>query len=240
MASLATRLIPGNKRAPQLLADSTLMRCALDRLGQSMLSPAMAPRLEFRQSLRAELVTQAALQAAALRPPSRPPKVRKSKGGFRLAALGIGISAAGGGLALAAHQVSTPAPQAPPTHTAAPSVHDRPTSLSSPAAVNRAPGVPLPGATAARAAGSSGESSGSAPKASPRRIVSGVSKPSLPASDAPLPGVTAGAIVGTAGSPVADPGPTLPSTSALADMSSVFTRAGADWTWPAPSPSDSP
>jgi hypothetical protein len=241
MASLTTRLMPGKKRAPQLLADSTLMRCALDRLGQSMLSPAMAPRLEFRQSLRTELVAQAALRAAAVRPPSRPPKVRKSKGGFRLAALGIGISAAGGGLALAANQVSTPAPpQAPVTHAAAPSVHDGPTTSPSTATVNRAPGVPLPRATATDAQGSAGRASSSAPKASTLRTVSGLSQPSLPATDTPLPGVTTEAIAGAVGTPVADPAPTLPSTSALPDMSFLFSRAGAHWTWPTPPPSDLP
>jgi hypothetical protein len=124
MASVTTRLIPGKKRAPQLLADSAPMRCALSRLGQSMLSSATAPRLEFRQSLRRELVAQAAIQARVLRPPQRPPKARKPKGGFRLAALGIGLSAAGGGFALAANRMTTPEfPVAPAPHSAAPGVH---------------------------------------------------------------------------------------------------------------------
>ena len=126
MASLKTRLKPGKKRAPQLLADSTLMRCALDRLGQSMLSPATAPRLEFRQSLRAELVGLATVQAQSVRLPGRPPKVRKPKAGFRLAALGLGISAAGGGFALAANRAHLPElPSLPAHHSAGASPHAR-------------------------------------------------------------------------------------------------------------------
>jgi hypothetical protein len=124
MASLTTRLIPGKKRAPQLLADSAPVRCALSRLGQAMLSPATAPRLEFRQALRGELVAQAAIQARVLRPPRRPPKVRKPSGGFRLAALGIGLSAAGGGFALAANRTTPPElPTAPAPHSAAAGLH---------------------------------------------------------------------------------------------------------------------
>jgi hypothetical protein len=139
MASLTTRLIPGKKRAPQLLADSTLLRSAFDRLGQSMLSPALAPRLEFRQSLRAELVALAALQASAARPPTRPPKRRKPRSGFRLAALGIGISAAGGGFALAANRANAPElPQLTTTHSAAASPREQIAAPVSPAATQSA------------------------------------------------------------------------------------------------------
>ncbi len=115
--AFSARSIPRTKRAPQLLADSAPMRCALDRLAKSMASPSTVPRPEFRQSLRSLLVAEASVMALH-RPPRRPPKVRRSKGGFRLAALGIGISAAGGGIALAANQVTT----TPPVPTATPPV----------------------------------------------------------------------------------------------------------------------
>jgi hypothetical protein len=229
MASVKTRLIPGKKRAPQLLADSTLMRCALDRLAQSMLSPVTAPRLDFRQTLRAELVAQAALRAAAVRTPGRAHKIKKPKGGFRLAALGIGISAAGGGFALAANRVATPElPQAPATQTAAPSVHRAAASPSIPG-ISGAPGaVPLHATTAAGA----GRVVSAAPQAPNRSTLTGLSIPAPPPDKAVLPSVATGAIDAAVGSPATDPATTLPAPRTAPDISPLFSRTGEHWVWP--------
>jgi hypothetical protein len=236
MASVKTRLIPGKKRAPQLLADSTLMRCAFDRLAQSMLSPATAPSLDFRQSLRTELVAQAVLRAAAVRPPVRGPKARKPKGGFRLAALGIGISAAGGGFALAANRVSPPElPQAPAVHTAAPGLHSGAVTPST-AGYSQAPGVVAPRATAGLPQATAGHSLSSAPAASIRRSTPQLS---LPASDAPLPTATARVVAGALSS-AAGPAPTLPSPRPLPDVSPLLSSAGAHWVWPTLPPAHRP
>jgi hypothetical protein len=195
MASLTTRLIPGKKRAPQLLADSAPVRCALSRLGQSMLSPATAPRLEFRQALRGELLTQAAIQARVLRPPRRPPKVRKPSGGFRLAALGLGLSAAGGGFALAANRTTPPElPVTPAPHSAAPGLHQVP-PVSAPAA---ATGTGQPADTSLHTPAARVQSNRPSPhpaaavtKATPD-AVAGLAQESVPAlpADAPLAAVT--------------------------------------------------
>jgi hypothetical protein len=198
--ALTTRSIPRTKRAPQLLADSAPMRCALDRLALSMANPATVPRPEFRQSLRSVLVAEAAVLAAN-RPPRRPPKVRRSKGGFRLAALGIGISAAGGGLALAANQVTTtPAPVTP-----------APATAPDPHQVYPAPQVTrnLPPSSAATATGQGQRTVGG-------KATGDVSRPAVSASHAPL-----GVVNGRNGLPSLAAGPSTPSLPAVPAVPSV-------------------
>jgi hypothetical protein len=230
MASVQTRLMPGKKRAPQLLADSTLMRCALDRLGQSMLAPAMAPRPEFRQSLRAELVARAALPVAAVRPSARPSKV-KSRSGFRLAALGIGISAAGGGFALAANRVGPPEPLQAPATQSAPSATDRTTTSPSSAGFHGAPGVTAPRTPTTAAFGGAGHPAGALRQTLSRSAITGLSRLAPLTSAAPLPNVSAESVVRPFASPAADPAPTAPSR-ALPDAGAIFASAGAHWAWP--------
>ena len=240
MASVQTRLMPGKKRAPQLLADSTLMRCAFDRLGQSMLAPAMAPRPEFRQSLRAELVARAALPAAAVLPAGRPTKVKKSHGSFRLAALGIGISAAGGGLALAANRVSPPEPLQAPATQSAPSAHDRPTTSPSSAGVHGAPGVTAPRTPTTVTYGGAGHPAGALRQTLGRSAITGLSRLAPLVIDTPIPNVSAESIVGPFASPGADPAPTAPSPRALPDTGALFASTGAQWTWPTLPPGPRP
>jgi hypothetical protein len=221
------------------------MRCALDRLGQSMFSTVTAPRLEFRQALRAELVAQAALQAAAIRAPRRPPKVRKPKGGFRLAALGIGISAAGGSFALAATSVDTPElPQPPATRSTAAGVDHQ-----HPSAATRVSGL-APGRTEDALLASPRPSAGVAPLArtgaptsvgAPAAVVSAVP---APVKGSPLASAHAVPSTSISAASVAIPDP-LRSPQALpaAPVASVAPsgqpagnpfrpRAGAHWTWP--------
>jgi hypothetical protein len=240
MASLTTRLKPGKKRAPQLLADSTLMRCALDRLGQSMLSPATAPRVEFRQSLRAELVALAAVQASAVRPLRRPPKVRKPKGGFRLAALGLGITAAGGGFALAANRVSTPeVPQLPVTHSTARVVH--PSSRAASSTVHVRPVVPArtPFPTPRVASRDSSAAAKVAPSPATR-----VSNPPRPTAYAPAPStaISSAAMTVAGGISSGAAGTSLPTAPAgfVPHANPFKPRAGVHWTWPSPFPGQLP
>jgi hypothetical protein len=238
MASVQTRLMPGKKRAPQLLADSTLMRCALDRLGQSMLAPTMAPRPEFRQSLRAELVAQAALPVAAVRPSVRPSKV-KSRGGFRLAALGIGISAAGGGFALAANRVSPPEPLQAPATQSAPSATDHTTTSPSSAGVHGAPGVTAPRTPTTVTYSGAGHPAGALRQTLSRSAITGLCRLAPLTTDTPLPNVSAESIARPFASPGANPPPTAPSR-ALPDAGALYASAGAHWAWPTPPPGRRP
>jgi hypothetical protein len=166
-----------------------------------MLSPATAPRLEFRQSLRSQLVAQATIQARVLRPPQRPPKARKPRGGFRLAALGIGLSAAGGGFALAANRMTTPEfPVAPVPHSAAPRLHQPPLSGGSTAPLTN-PGLPANTAndTGVSKVNSGAPGSGDVASTTPLTTVPKLPKVSAPAVNPSAPGATISGAAGTLG-----------------------------------------
>jgi hypothetical protein len=110
-----------------------------DLLADADRYPRLAPRADFRRTLRERLVAEAAILAAKRAQPAEkaPRKRRPRGGGFRLAAFGAGLSLAGGGVALAAHSLVSRAPVAA-SHTV---THPRPGTPA--AAHNQGSAAPL-------------------------------------------------------------------------------------------------
>ncbi len=216
-SSNKTRLIRKKRGDPQLLADGAPMRTAFRHLAQSLSSASLTPREEFRVSLRQQLITEAS-RLAANRPPPKRDKPRRRGNGVRLAAFGIGLSAAGGGIAFAADHINSPNP---PPHTAtarvvtpkAGSARTGPPHIPAPTSAGLpAAGTPLPGAVTASSPPPSGKPSPK-PAAKP---------PAGVRTSTPLPATVAGAqtrLQGASGA-VASPAHPQAAASTLSDVTS--------------------
>ncbi len=211
--ALAARVPKGTDAADVRLQ----IRRGLSGLALALASPDTAPSREFRQALRQRLISEAA-ELASRPPPNRPKRTtaragkrkppRGSGSGLRLAAIGAGLSLAGGGIAAAGYTM-TPRGPAASGETSVDRLEPAPQKPGPPSRASAAP--------SARSIAAGRSSSDRSPQLTPRSVPAGTGAPVIGRTGVTGSASAATATAGTAAAPGRVPNslPDTPLESAL-------------------------